>query len=168
MPRAVAEYHVGKIREQRHDPSDWLLRDFAEVPSIDSLAALSVEEAAARWLQAQDLRWALRQARERERERGCRLPAEGAVVDPAPHTRVVGEVLIDSTTAYVLHEDQLFQRAEPDVDAAMHAPPPAILTLRRRGASWKILPRATMLRGSAAMGFISTQCVPAGQARPPR
>jgi hypothetical protein len=168
MPRAVAEYHVRKLREERHDPSDWLLREFAEVPSVDSLAALSVEEAAARWLRAQDLRWAFRQARERERERGCPLPSEGAEPHPAPSNRVLGEVMIDSTTAYVLHETQLFHRAEPDVDAAMYAMPPSVLTLRRRGDRWRILPRETMLRGSAAVGFVSVQCLPAGQARPPR
>lgn len=171
MPRVVAEYHVRKINERRSDPTeptDWLLHEFAEVPSVDSLAKLFVEEAAARWLRAQDLRWTLRQARERERARGCPLPGDGADVIPAPAYHVVGEAIVDSTTAYVLHEDRQFRRAEPDVDAAMHATAPAILTFRRRGDRWRILPRETMLRGGAGVGFVSVRCLPAGRSRPPR
>jgi hypothetical protein len=168
MPRAVAEYHVRTMNERVHDPSEWLLREFAGVRSLDSLAALSAEEAAARWLQAQDFRWSFRQAREQERARGCPIPDEADQHLPAPEHRVVGAVIVDSATAYVLHEDDQFRRAEPDRDAAMHAPLPNILTLRRRGDRWRILPRQAMFHGSGAVAHVSVQCVPSARPRPPR
>jgi hypothetical protein len=52
MPRAVAEYQAKKIEESARETVSWTERDFANVSGIDSLAALSAEEAAARWLQA--------------------------------------------------------------------------------------------------------------------
>jgi hypothetical protein len=166
MPRVVAEYQVRKNNERLYDPSEWLLREFAGVRSLDSLATLSVEESAARWLQARDYRWSIRQAIERERARGCPSSAEPGGSLPAPDHKVLGAVVIDSTTAYVLHENDEFRRAEPDPDAAMHDMPPNILILRRRGGRWRILPRHTMLSGTDT--FVSVECPAADRGRPRR
>jgi hypothetical protein len=166
MPRAVAEYHVRKLNEAPHDPREWVLREFADVRDIDALAALSAEESAARWLQAQDVRWAVRRAMEEQRKRGCLLPAETAEGMPAPDHRIVGAVLVDSTTAYVLHQEATMRRADPDVEAAVYAEPPRVMTLRRRSDRWRILPRQEALHGTLGITVMSTLCMP--RERPPR
>lgn len=57
MPRAVAECQLQRMQRAMSENEDFRLREFADVPSVDSLAARSTEEAAVRWLQAKDPRW---------------------------------------------------------------------------------------------------------------
>ena len=167
VPRAVAEYHVREMNEARFDPDQWIIHEFADVNSLDSLAALPAEEAAVRWLQAQDLRWLVRLTEDQQRKRGCFPLAETTPGMTAPRHQVLGTVVADSTTAYVLHREATMRRAEPDVDAAVDADSPRVVTLRRRGNHWKLLARRGMLYGTM-FGIVAppTTCAP-GQ-RPPR
>jgi hypothetical protein len=166
VPRAVAEYHVRGINEARFDPDEWVIREFANVSHIDSLAALSAHDAAARWLQAQDLRWMVRLSEEEQRKRGCVPVADAAPSVPAPRHEILGMIIADSTTAYVLYREAALRRAEPDVDAAVDAEPPHVLTLRRRGGTWRLLPRRGMLFGAILGAGSLTACTP--RERPPR
>ena len=165
MPRAVAEYQLRKMNESRPDPNAWLAREFADVPDIEALAALSVEEAAARWLQAADVRWHVRRAAEEQRKSGCELPPGSQSSLPQPSHRVLGEIRVDSTTAYVLHEDLSLRRAEPDVDAELHAQPPVVVTLRRPRDRWRILARDRMFRGDMVLGYHWPACIPGPRPR---
>ena len=103
MPRAVAEYQAAEFNE-RAITNDWLSHDYANVPSVDSLAALSVLDAAARWLEARDGAYKFRRALESERTR-CSLP-DSLFKDmwPASRYRVLGTVETDSL-AYALYEE---------------------------------------------------------------
>jgi hypothetical protein len=58
------------------------------------------------------------------------------------------------------------RRADPDVDAAVYDEPPRVMTLRRRGDRWRILPRQEALHGTMGIALTSTACVPTE--RPPR
>ena len=61
MPRAIAEY-VANIYTAASD-SDALSIEFAHTTSVDTLLALPLVVAAARWLEARDLRWQLERSR---------------------------------------------------------------------------------------------------------
>jgi hypothetical protein len=152
MPRVVAEYEVARSNEAMARYNG-VSQDYANVPSVDSLAALPVDEAAARWLQAKDPRYRMRQSLEELRSR-CDLPDSvvALVLSQAPSTttQVLGTVLEDST-AYVLYAEKPVQRAgsdsvhargrqrRPTPRAAWVMPPP-VLTLRRLGSHWRIAP----------------------------
>ena len=150
MPRAVAEYQAADYNEQA-GRSDRLLYAYANVPSVDSLAALSVEDAAARWLEAKDQRYTMRRALEEQRAR-CNVPdSVFAQIFPLPTTKyeVLGTIVKDSL-AWSLFE-QTFDMSQPD---SLHSPratrsrrsgaswtmPPSVLTLRRIGDVWRVAP----------------------------
>jgi hypothetical protein len=155
MPRAVAEYQVRRALETRPDFGEMLNHEYAGVTSLDSLAALSVEDAAARWLRAQDHRWAARLSRRDAARRGCPMPPETDAPEPAPPHQVLGMVVRDSV-AYILHVDPLVQMKSGDTD--LHGPSPLVLHLRRRSGRWQILPRHDVLR--TINSVVSYDCVP--------
>lgn len=158
MPRAVAEYQVSKAQEAQRDVSAMMLsHDYAGVTSVDSLAAMSAEEAAARWVQARDDRWMSRRALEAAVRRGHCPP--GLTTDRpeavAPQ-EIVGTVITDSV-AYVLHVDPRFRSTRPDAD--LHGPGPSVLQLRPVAGRWRIVPRQDVLRARGAV-FVSADCMP--------
>jgi hypothetical protein len=156
MPRAVAEYQARRFNETTR-PTDLVAYEYARVPSVDSLAHLSPADAAARWLEARDERWVVRLGMLESRNLGC-MPVDSieafvaAMRPPAEH--VVGTV-VDDSIAYVLHGparggDAMAPRTAPDSvrpsragrrrGAQSYLVPPAITTLRRVGAAWRIVP----------------------------
>jgi len=151
MPRVVAEYEAARSNGAVAS-YDAVSEEYANVPNVDSLAALPVEEAAARWLQAQDPRYKMRRSLDAARTR-CGLP--DSVVASLLHQstvtqQVLGTVLQDSI-AYVLFAERPVQAPEAD-SARAHSRrrrssrraswvmPPPVLTLRRLGARWRIAP----------------------------
>jgi hypothetical protein len=162
MPRAAAEYRVRKAQEARRNTRERLLaHEYAGVTSLDSLAAMSAEEAAARWLQVRDVRWMSRRAHE-EAVRSGRCPPGLPAGEPevvAPH-EIVGAVNNDSI-AYVLHADPTFRPRRPDAD--LHGPGPTVMHLRRRGGRWQIVPRYDVLREGLG-SFVSVECTPVDSA----
>jgi hypothetical protein len=161
MPRAVAEYQVRKMATTPDYVLNWVQYEFAQVANVDSLAAIPVEDAAARWLQAGDIRWQAQRVADWERRRGCPLPPEAHQMPP-PSFQISGFVIADSATAYVLYTDAVFRRAQPDVDADVFDEGPQVLILRRRAGRWLIRPRHKLLSG--ALGFVFSPDCPA---RPP-
>jgi hypothetical protein len=155
MPREVAEYEVKRIRERSRDVRGQMLeREFANVTSVDTLAALPAAEAAARWLQAQDYRWLWRLARRDAAHRGCPTMPESE--GPRAAVReIVGAILAD-TIGYVLHTDPMFRMRSEDTD--LHDPSPVVMHLRRRAGRWLILPRHDVLR--AAGTIVTMDCEP--------
>jgi hypothetical protein len=165
MPRAVAEYQVRKALEVRRDFGDPTFQEFAGVTSVDSLAALPTEEAAARWLQARDFRWMARQHLRMERERGCPLPPDAEQMLPASSYVIAAAAVTDSVAYVVFREAGLAPRAA-DADE-VHWQGPDLLELRRQDGRWRIIARSDLLRGSGTVG-VSVDCPPvrAGK-RPP-
>lgn len=150
MPRAVAEYQAAQFNE-RAGRNDWLPYEYANVRSVDSLAALSVEEAAARWLEAKDQRYTMRRALEEQRSR-CNVPdSVFAQMFPFPTTKyqVLGIVVKDSL-AWALFEETFDVPGSDSLhppragrsrgSVASWAGPPSVLTLRRIGDAWRVAP----------------------------
>jgi hypothetical protein len=133
--------------------------EFARVSDVGALAALSPDTAAARWLEAQDVRYQLRRALA---ARGC-PPALADSLGARPPHRVLGTVVRD-TVAYVLHEDPEW----PGTDADWGGPTPAVMPLRRGpDGRWRIVARYDLLRrANSAIGV--SECPGAGSRRAPR
>jgi hypothetical protein len=164
MPRAVAEYQVKKSNEASTDIS-LLAYEFARIPSIDTLAALPVAEVAARWLEAQGLRWQLQRSLASRRGHGCELSDSlltAALFSRPTATPIFGTVVEDST-AWVLYgypldtSDASPRRARRTRRVAARSVPPQVMTLRLVEGAWRIVPGF----GNASVSFVS-ECVPVG------
>jgi hypothetical protein len=139
MPRNVAEY-VARKYAQAAD-SDALSRAFARTTSADTLAALPVDVAAARWLEARDPRWQLERSIA-HLPAGCVRPAAGPTMKPPPK-EVLGSAITaltvpggNDSVSYVLFRD-VRQSQSSRIGNGM---PPGVLTLTRVNGQWKILP----------------------------
>jgi hypothetical protein len=139
MPPNVAEY-VARKYAQAAD-SDALSRTFARTTSADTLAALPVDVAASRWLEARDPRWQLERSIA-HLPAGCVRPAAGPTMKPTPK-EVLGSPITSLTApggtdslSYVLFRD-VGQSPSSRIGNGM---PPGVLTLTRVNGQWKILP----------------------------
>lgn len=121
---------------------DALSYEFAGIQSLLDLAGLSLVEATARYLQAQDSRVQLRDA---ARRAGC---AESDARTPAILRRIVGVALASDTVAYVLHEEQ----APRDETDGLPRFEPMVMQLRLRNAHWTVIPGSALLRSPASLG----------------
>lgn len=174
MPRVVAEYEVRRIDEHRSD-LDPLLSQYARVGSADELARLTPTEVAARFVEANDMRWQIRLAMERERKRGCAIPDSvftSLATGRPPEVRIIGSVMDDSV-AYVLHRDRPApvdsarsprRAARRAANARGFVIPPNLTTLRSIGAEWRILPGFDSMSGAV---YLSGFCRPDGVGTPP-
>jgi len=146
MPRAVAEWQVAQMNKYRgmRKFGD-MSYEFAGVHSQHELFALTVPEAASRWLEAQDGRTQMREA---FRQSGCSpkdLPTELYTVKP----RVLGVAIADDSTAYVVHDDNRFS------GELFGSELERVMVLHRRGGHWRIDTRQDLLRpGNLAVGMI--------------
>jgi hypothetical protein len=162
MPREVAEYRLKEMRRIQRDHGDLLEHLYAGVRSVDTLAALSVQDAAARWLQAKDHRWIWRRSALSAARRGCPVPPESPEPAVAQAHEITGIVAVGDTIAYVLHEDPVFRMKSGDID--LHGPAPSVLQLRRRRGRWEILPREDVF--GVVGGVVAFHCEPTDP--PPR
>jgi hypothetical protein len=148
MPRAVAEWQVAQIKKYHGMESFGdMSHEFAGVHTQHELFALTVSEAAARWLEAQDERTQMREARRRS---GCSLslvPPEF----PAPKHNVLAVALRDDSTAYVVHTDDRFGPNQFAMQSER------IMVLRRRGGRWRIETRLELLR-PGNWSFVIGEC----------
>jgi hypothetical protein len=145
MPRAVAEWEAersNRFARERH--FDDYSHEFAGITSQRDLFALTVPDAAARWLQAKDIRSALRESMRRG---GCPL-AEIASVPPVVH-RILAVGRRDDSTTYVVHTDDLSQSAGPYLIGGER-----VMVLHRGAGGWAIEPREDLL-GPLNMAFDS-------------
>ena len=155
MPRAAAEYQVRKWREATARHGDLVTQEFARVPDAGTLAALPLDTAAARWLEAQDFRYQLRRPLAAQ---GC-PPALSDSLGARPPHRIVGTVVRD-TVAYVLHQDADW----PESSVAWSGTAPAVMPLRREpDGRWRIVARFDLLR--RANGMISVSECPGAAGR---
>ena len=143
MPKAVAEWQVAQARGRPGDPFAYLSYQFAGVAAPRDLFALSVPAAAARWLEAQDERY---QMRESWRRQGCSMT--GVPSYPPAARMVIAVAAADDSTAYVVHNDDRFQTPLPDVLSVGDR----VMKLHRVQGRWLIEPRRDLLQ-PGSLGF---------------
>jgi hypothetical protein len=167
MPREVAEYEVRRMAQRRHGIDDELSREFAGVTSVDTLAAMSADDAAARWLQAKDFRLIVRRELQAQRDRGCRIPAGAEnMLPPAPAPELLGAVVLDSAAYVIVRDGGREPGGDPFFD--VHAEGPRVIQLRRVRDQWRILARADVATGQSIGFSTSDDCPPPRRQRPPR
>ena len=151
MPRAVAEWEVARMKASRANmPFGDYSHEFAGVTSQHALLELSLADAAARWLAARDQRT---QLRESARRQGCPLGNVPEASPPAKHT-VLGVLLTDDSTAYVIHSDDRFRESPGSL-----MPTTRLLVAHRAGATWRIAPQRDLLNPAnyAVVGVICSR-----------
>lgn len=107
LTRAEAGRRIASMRRQveesRRNP--WILRELADVPSLDSLERLPVRAVAVAWLRARDPAWVNRGAIETARRDGCPLDSATMAAlraDMRPGSlEVIGSV-VRGDSAYVI------------------------------------------------------------------
>jgi hypothetical protein len=152
MPRVVAEYFAKRANE--YDGTlDFLARDYAHVPSLDSLKKLSAEDAAARWLEARSPAWQEQASIAEAKRRGTYLC--GATADSLlamvkseamfPRTVIVGSTTPRDSASYVLVAmDDPTRKFGGSANYYDESLTPGVLTLRRFTAGWRIVPMRQM------------------------
>lgn len=167
MPRAVAEYQVKRTNEMR--TRDYVLDEFARVTSVDSLAALSTEKAAARWLEAQGPEWktelSFRDARTTPKV-DCPDLSDSAkrarIVRSArmPRATVLGETERSDSLRYVVVGEDYGSVHIPDRTVKGGTLSPHVITLVNVAGVWKIVPTLDMPRsnGLGGMTMVSIAC----------
>jgi hypothetical protein len=137
MPRAVAEWQVARMRASRPNMAfgDYS-HEFAGVTSQHDLLTLTIPDAAARWLAARDERT---QLRESARRQGCPLGNLPQASPPTRHT-VLGVLMTNDSTAYVVHTDDRFRDAPAGLMSTTR-----VLVARRTGSAWRIAPQRDLL-----------------------
>ena len=137
MPRAVAEWEIARMNKFRgmQNFGD-MSYEFAGVHTQHELFALTVPEAAARWLEAQDERTQMREARRRS---GCPLRI-GVPEFPESKHNVLAVALGNDSTAYVVHSDDRFGPNQYGMENER------VMVLRRHAGRWRIETRLELLR----------------------
>jgi hypothetical protein len=172
MPRAVAEYQV-KQAEQSFRDFNPLADDYADVPTEDSLAALPIVVAAARWLEAKDPRWVMkREARwsgecaqvyDSLLKRPSTLDSVAASMFMLPRPEVVAVASGGSTAgsadslSYVIfrerYETTLDSTARPRMAVLPMQMSPSVLTMIRTPAGWRVQPVQDLGYAHGTFGF---------------
>jgi hypothetical protein len=163
MPRAVAEYQAAEWRKQMRD-YDIIAQDFARVSSVDSLAALSVEDAAARWLEAKGPEWqterSWRDPRNRRAMNCSGLTDSAAKALQIKNSRepraVIRGVTSDSGSVSYVVIDVVHPRfpVADTVDAG-RGPLPRAIRLRKIAGVWRIEPAADLPNANGMGGTYS-------------
>jgi hypothetical protein len=149
MPRAVAEWQVARFSKYSHDPYEFLTYEFSRVSTPREFLALTADEAAERWLEAQDFRYLMRVTWKRA---GCRGELPAVLAIPERHT-VLGIAIGNDSTAYAIHTIASGGLG-PDISST--GSPPSVMVLARRHSAWRINPSFSR-DGFGAVGF-GPQC----------
>jgi hypothetical protein len=136
MPRAVAEWQIDRMKNYPMPQFGDMSHEFAGVRTQRDLFALTVPQAAARWLEAKDERTSMRESFRRS---GCAL-SELPAFPPSKHT-VIGVAVIDDSTVYAIQRDDRF-RGE-DLNAPQSE---RVIPVHRTRGRWLIEPRGDLLR----------------------
>ena len=150
MPRAVAEYQAQEFNERSKTVRfDYLSDQFAGISNLDSLAALPVQLAAARWLQAMDPQWQMLHSRYGD------STCKPIIVKHPMHARmkVLAAAVADSIAYVVYDHDFAF------VDGSAASPRPispdflSVLVLGRRRNRW-VVQTTEGLRGNVGTSVV--------------
>ena len=136
MPRAVAEWEVERMKRYKMPAFGDMSHEFAGVRTQRDLFALTVPEAAARWLEAKDERTAMREAFRRS---GCALDQLPTL--PAVNRSVLAVAVANDSTVYVIHTDDRFHTDDLNGPKAER-----VMSVRRLNGRWRIEARDDLLR----------------------
>jgi hypothetical protein len=157
MPRAVAEYEAKKTNKQMEE-FNLLAYQFARVPSADSLEALPVDEAAARWLEAQGPKWVDERDRKTRPPMKCPGMPDSVAVRSfgrfnTPDAVVLGATAGDSVRYVVVGLRSAVTRSRvDDFESAMS---PHVLTLVNVNGAWRVVPSPDMITYTGFSGNTS-------------
>jgi hypothetical protein len=162
LPLAAAEYQARSMYEGFRN-HDFLSRSFARVPSADSLAALPVEVAAARWLEAQGWRWKYEMALEETKRRphpNCPglpdsvLRRMSAQFRP-PLSPILGATEASDSVRYVVvgFPEAAWNEARNGREDAYPTLSPRALVLIRVDSNWRIVATPDMPHSDGADGM---------------
>lgn len=170
MPRAAAEYQVKRMNESRRT-HNYLLEEFARVTSVDSLAALSTEQAAARWLEAQGPEWKMEVSAKDSHTApkvDCPELSDSAkralIVQSAgmPRATILGETERSDSLRYVVVGEDWGAVHISDPGANGPSLSPHVVTLVNVAGAWKIVPTLDMPR-STGFGGTTTFAIACGK-----
>jgi hypothetical protein len=182
MPRAAAEYQVKQAKAAFRDFNP-LTYEYADVPTADSLAALPVDVAAARWLEAKDIRWLMKRQMKLEPHsfsgecskvydsvtKTTNVLDEAAVASmfTPPPREVVAVAPVGSTAgsadslSYVLFRERYESRwdstALGPMDRLEMQMSPKVLTLIRTSVGWRVVP-ALDFGSVSGVGGVTFDC----------
>lgn len=174
MPRAAAEYQIKKMNEDMRD-YDFLSHQYARTSTLESLRTLPIEEVAARWLEAKGPDWAAElSARERKRHPDPNCPEIPDSIAAKlksewrrPLATVLGATAGSDSLRYVVvgmqrwRPDSAGEAAGRDGESGMSGMSPNVLTVRRVGGAWRIVPLEDMpdfMGFSGNVAFVSAAC----------
>jgi len=135
MPRDVAEWQIRQMREAEQRYADPTPFEFAGVRTVAELRRLSPREAAARWLEARDPRYAIRQQLE-----AMRCPTTSMEQIPVPDRRVLGAVLDGEGVAYAVYRENVEFGGGPSAGGDI-----GVIELHRDRGAWVVIPRGDLL-----------------------
>jgi hypothetical protein len=135
MPREVAEYQIRQMREAQQRLGDPTPYEFAGVKSQTELRRLSIEDAAARWLEARDPRWVIPRQLE---AMNCDPPSPAEL--PTPRRRLIGTIAESDSVAYGLYREELQAGAGAPGEGDL-----VVIELKLRRGRWVIQPRGDLL-----------------------
>ena len=160
MPLAVAEYQAKRSNETIQS-LDFLSREFARVSSVDSLVAMPIDQAAARWLEARGSKWqnerALKESKWRPEANCPEVPDSIArairTEFKPPVTTILGATEASDSARYVVVGLTRFvgSAANP-VDAPYQELSPRAITMRKLEGNWRIAPAPDMPNSDAFGG----------------
>jgi hypothetical protein len=162
MPLAAAEYQAKRSNESSQS-FDFLSREFARVPSIDSLVAMPIDQAAARWLEARGSKWqnevAFKELRRRPKSNCPEMPDSIVRATRAefklPVTTIMGATEASDSVRYVVVGLTTFGGDAPNsVRAPYPEMSPKAIIMRKLDGNWRISP-APDLPSSDASGGLS-------------
>jgi hypothetical protein len=149
MTRAVAEWQVGQSKRYNSPAFGDMSHEFTGVKTLQAFFALTMPDAAARWLQAQDERTERRESLARS---NCPLALLSMPL-PEPKHVVLAVGRSDDSTAYVVHGDERFNNDPGSLFGAER-----VMVLHRSAGHWRIEPRRDLLRPNNFAYSYTTEC----------
>lgn len=149
LPRAVAEWQVQRFQRYTSRPFHDFSEQYFGITTFRALEALSPEEGAVRWLEAQDpgARW-----RRYVDSLKCPEATRESLRELAPKARIVlGVVEVNDSTAWALTSNDYPGARLED------RPPPSAVLLRRLAGEWRMVPGHWLL-SSTAVSILSERC----------
>lgn len=163
MPLAVAEYQAKRTNETSQS-FDFLSLEFARVPSIDSLIAMPIDQAAARWLEARGSKWqnevAFNALKRGPRSICPELPDSIVRAMRAdfklPVSTIMGATEASDSVRYVVVGlARSNGGAQNPIDVSYPEMSPKAITMRKLDGNWRISPAPDLPSSDASGGFSS-------------
>jgi hypothetical protein len=166
MPRAVAEYQIAQFKKYGRDSSSYISQEFAGVTTPGQLDSLSTIDAAAKMIEAHDIRYRMRRSAKFVLNE-CRDSVLKSLPQMSVSPQKVFGAVVQDSIAYVLHQmgeirfagktgnsvPRRPSRASGDPVRDWFSFPPAVMELRKIGGRWRIAGGPGMLGDEGGFGW---------------